>query len=329
MKNIFVGILFVVCFSLFVPKANSQCSMCENMITIIESWAEANNTITAMEAKLDMLCSLVPAFENVCDGIVDFDVKGVVGYLERNGDANTVCKKIGVCGGLKLKESNRKLNDEGYCYYCEYFFGALESIVSTGAGEDEVSGYLEVLCSAFPNEQICKFGIVNLSPMVFQYLTAVADPSTICYDVGICSYPGDDWDEDGEEDPEDDEEYASQHAGSDDDWDDDGDWKMKRAVTSKLHPDDTCTYCAILVGWLTSYIESDAGVNEAKYILENYICSITQNISPICNTLIEEMELVFQFAAAQESSQNICYKLNMCQSGDDFSRALREVVKEL
>jgi len=39
--------------------------MCESVVGIIESWVEANNTLSAMESKLDMLCTLVPAFESV------------------------------------------------------------------------------------------------------------------------------------------------------------------------------------------------------------------------------------------------------------------------
>ena len=43
---------------------------------------------------------------------------------------------------------------------------------------------------------------------------------------------------------------------------------------------------------------------------------------------MDEMELVFQFAAAQESSQNICYKLDLCNQGDELYDTMRSIVQK-
>jgi len=304
-------------------------------VDIIESWAEANNTITAIESKFDLLCALVPAFEGVCEGIVDFDVKGVVGYLEKNGDSNTVCKKIGVCGGLKLQGTRNNLNADGYCNYCEYFFGVMESFASSGAGESDIFGYLDLLCSLFPSETICQYGIAGAAPYLFSYVTAYADPSTVCYDLGACEYPSnDEWNQHSEEstaqDPasEYEESYDIEHYEEDDNWDDDGDWK-KRAAHNTLHPEDTCSYCSLVVSWLSGYMDSDTGAAEVTEIMDNYVCSVTQNMQYICSTLVSEMETIFQYVALQESPQNICYNINLCSDSDFLFDTLKDKVLEL
>jgi len=326
--------------SIFASQVNAQCSMCENMVSIIESWAEANNTITAIESKFDLLCALVPAFEGVCEGIVDFDVKGVVGYIEKNGDANVVCKKIGVCGGLKLQGARNSFEGDNYCGYCEYVFAILDSMAASGAGEGQMAAYLSFLCAAFPSETICQYGMSSFAPYIMQYLTGVADPSTVCYDLGACEYPSnDEWNSASEQDqsqsqmeaePEDESEesYDSQSSSEDDNWDDDGDWK-KRAVRSQLSAQDTCGYCTLMVNWMSTYIENDAGVQEVKDVLDSYVCSVTQNMAPICSTLLGEMESIVQFAAAQESAQNICYHLELCDEGDALYNTLQTIVAAL
>jgi len=244
MKVLILSILSIL--SLFVVgRTNAQCSICENLVGIIESWVEANNTITAIEGKLDMLCSLVPAFEGVCYGIVDFDVKGIVGYLEKNGDATGVCKKMGVCAGLRLPQTKRPLlrKEDTYCAYCEYFFGMLETLVHSGAGEDEVEQYLEVVCSLFPNEAICQFGVRNVAPVLIEYFTMVADPSTVCYDFGVCEFPtDDDWEDSwydnngGEEEAEGDYSYYEDDDEDDTDgwYYDESEWKVEKKNRSIL-----------------------------------------------------------------------------------------------
>jgi len=354
--------------SLLSGRSNAQCSVCENIVTIIESWVEANNTITAIEAKVDLLCQLVPAFESMCEELVDFDVKSIVGYLEKNGDATGVCKKMGVCGGLKLESpmSAKIEGSDNYCSYCEYFFGVLETIVQSGAGQDEVSDYLEIVCKIFPNEAICQFGIYNMAPVMIEYFTAVADPSTVCYDFGICDYPGEDewhvteddqYDDGGDEEYDDDdwEEWDDNEDGDEDeDW---SDWKRRRALLKKrnnnknnnkniknnnnnrrkgnkagqnegagllkhnqahLHPEDTCNYCSMILDSMRYYVEKDSTAQQIKTLFDSYVCGVSDNIDTVCTSIFKDFEMVLSFLADQESSQNICYKISLCEQEDSL-----------
>jgi len=322
----FVATIFLS-LALLLSSSDAQCNMCENVVGIMESWVEANNTVTAIESKFDMLCTLVPAFETVCYGIIDLDVKGVVGYLQRYGDSNTICKKMAMCGGLNVEGGLIKRRAKGgsdqYCMYCEYLFGILENIVASGAGETEVANYLEVICTVFPSEAICQFGLYNVAPVMIEYFTYVADPSTVCYDFGVCEYPSDDEWKTGGADRTSENSRSNEPADLDED---DGTKMDTRAVAMKLHPQDNCNYCTMLVGWLSFYVESDAGVDELKTVFDAYICQITQNMENLCTTIFDDMELVFTFLAQQESPQNICYQLDLCQEQHLLFNAMRQEI---
>lgn len=112
---------------------------------------------------------------------------------------------------------------------------------------------------------------------MIEYFTYVADPSTVCFDFGLCDYPDEDWNEHGDsgEDYEDYEPDVDESAGHDEE---DGWEEEKRITTVALHPQDTCNYCTMIVGWLEYYVKSDAGVDEMKAVFDSYICQITQNL---------------------------------------------------
>ena len=156
---------------------------------------------------------------------------------------------------------------------------------------------------------------------MIEYFTAVADPSTVCYDFGICEYPGeDDW---HVTDDEEDEGSESEYQESDDY--EETDWK-KRAVESHLHPADTCNYCSMLLDSMRYYLENDSTANQIKSLFGAYVCGISDNIESVCTNIFSEFEMVLEFLAASESSQNICYKLTLCSEQDKLYNYMQKQI---
>jgi len=121
--------------------------------------------------------------------------------------------------------------------------------------------------------------LYNVAPIMIEYFTYVADPSTVCYDFGLCDYPDDDWNEHGDDGEDyDDEDYNNHPDDEGHDEEDGWEEEEKRTTQIALHPLDTCNYCTMIVGWLEYYVQTDSGVDEMRAVFDSYICQVTQNM---------------------------------------------------
>jgi len=81
-----------------------------------------------------------------------------------------------------------------------------------------------------------------------------------------------------------------------------------------MHSFDTCNYCSMIVSWLEFYIGQDASSEEVAYILENYICNISENLDQVCSVLLNSVDSILDFVSVRgSSSENVCLKLNLCE----------------
>jgi len=79
-----------------VEASPEDCQICKMLVGFIESYVQANQTITQIEGLLGRVCRLTP-FASQCVQFVDTYTPIMVQYIQANEDPQTVCQQIGVC----------------------------------------------------------------------------------------------------------------------------------------------------------------------------------------------------------------------------------------
>merc|ERR1712183_86504 len=79
-----------------VEASPEECQICKMLVGFIESYVQANQTITQIESLLGRVCRLTP-FASQCVVFVDTYTPLIVQYTQANEDPQTVCQQIGVC----------------------------------------------------------------------------------------------------------------------------------------------------------------------------------------------------------------------------------------
>jgi len=215
MKSLLVAALLVLSVS-FVSAQN--CATCEFLVTSIESWVENNQTEAQIIANLEQLCSLVPAFQSVCDQYVTQAVPQIISYIESNYTPEQVCAAIGLCAMppkngfkpllkvkpgankpllkvkpgankplLKVKPNSPKVKDGPFCPYCQSAVGIVEQWVANNATIAEIEANLEQFCSLIPDyTALCNALIVSEIPQIIAWLEANETPYSVCQQLGLC-----------------------------------------------------------------------------------------------------------------------------------------------
>jgi len=81
---------------------STTCSLCQLVISTVESWVASNSTESQIETSLEVLCSLVPGFTQTCDSIIEAEIPTIVDWLEENESSQQVCQQLGLCDSSKF-----------------------------------------------------------------------------------------------------------------------------------------------------------------------------------------------------------------------------------
>ncbi|ELR17242.1 saposin B domain containing protein [Acanthamoeba castellanii str. Neff] len=86
-----------------VEASPEDCQICKMLVGFIESYVQANQTITQIESLLGRVCRLTP-FASQCVVFVDTYTPLIVQYIQANEDPQTVCQQIGVCSSQAVRQ---------------------------------------------------------------------------------------------------------------------------------------------------------------------------------------------------------------------------------
>lgn len=74
------------------PPQQTLCTICQLLVTAIESWLAENATVNTIEQRLEQLCALLgKSVEPICDALVEAGVPQIIQWIETHEDAHEVC----------------------------------------------------------------------------------------------------------------------------------------------------------------------------------------------------------------------------------------------
>jgi len=151
--NYFVLFSLIAIFA--APVASQQCQICEQIVTFIENWIENNESITAIEQYLEIVCTLAPdTWQQPCDALVDYGIEEAIQWLEENENATALCSQLELCSSKaktsKLLSKPKSMPADANCDICIQVIGVIENWVESNYTIEEITEYLDQICSLIP-----------------------------------------------------------------------------------------------------------------------------------------------------------------------------------
>jgi len=120
------------------PKIKSpqglQCTVCEYVVTQVDTYLENNNTIEEIEQLLDNDCQIFGPFSGTCTTLVNTYLPDIVNLLEQDYPPDVVCSILGVCGNSSSSSSGGTSGTSGASS------SPATSSTSSGAASNALSG---------------------------------------------------------------------------------------------------------------------------------------------------------------------------------------------
>jgi hypothetical protein len=77
--------------------SSDECGECEQIVTVIENYVASNATESAIESYLDIACTVVPQWTDVCENVIAQEIPQIITLLEQEEDPQAVCTALDLC----------------------------------------------------------------------------------------------------------------------------------------------------------------------------------------------------------------------------------------
>jgi len=292
MKLIFLFAFLLGTTFLIQSVTAQQCGLCETLIQYIEGLMEQNATVTEIEQELEVICSVFPAFQQVCDQIVEQGVPQIITWIEQNEDPQEICTQLGLCTSKAAAHpkilpinfgklfSSMPGQDSG-CSDCEYIIGVIEQWMDNTNNQQEIVTAVEIVCTYMPDwEQTCDAIIAAGVPEVIQWIETYENNTIVCTQLGMCS----------------------------------GEVVSEVQVYAPNAPEDDCSDCTQLVQWIENWVAQNSTENEIELYLET-VCSLIPGYTQLCDeVLVAELPAIIQYLENNESPSTVCAQIGVCTS---------------
>jgi len=294
---------FLVLFlAIGAVSVNAQCSTCEALVGIIEQFVENNASISEIEQYLEQLCSLVPAFQTVCDQLVTTGIPQIVHWLQQNESPQQVCTQLGLCSSasenfhhkvnqrvkqiLKFKGSKVNKIGDAVCDGCQQVIGIMETWVASQSTEAQIENYLEALCQLVPAfQQTCDAIAQAGVPAVVNWIVQNENATVVCSQLGLCSTKS---------------KFVAQ---------------KPLLPTPLAAPQDTCNLCEIAIKAIEGWLENNATEDEIETYLEDALCVLIPGMQQVCDAIIAKgIPTIVQWIENNESPTVVCQQIGLCSS---------------
>jgi len=179
--------LFAICSAeknvIQSQEQSGGCSICQLVVSYVESYMKQNATEQEIMKELDGLCSNIPVLGQECTSLVNSELPNIIAWIENKEDPQAFCASIGICS----KISQIKVGGPIPCSICQVAVTYVEKWVAENATEVVIIERLDVLCSALgPLGPECDSFNAIYVPKLIEYLIAKEDPQVFCAQIGIC-----------------------------------------------------------------------------------------------------------------------------------------------
>jgi len=285
MKNLFVFVTFLLGTFLIQSASAQQCGLCETLIQYIEGLVENNSTVQEIEQELETICALVPAYQQVCDQIVEQGVPQIVQWIEQNETPEEVCTQLGLCTSKDVAHPKilpinwgKILGQDSECSDCEYIIGVIEQWMDNTNNQQEIVTAVEIVCTYMPDwESTCDAIIAAGVPEVIQWIDTYENNTVVCNQLGMCS-------------------------------------DVDVQIYNAPQPEDDCSDCTQLVQWIENWVSQNSTETEITLYLET-VCTLIPGYTTLCDQIVEnELPVIIQYLENNESPSTICGQIGVCSS---------------
>jgi len=185
-------------------EQGGACSICQLVVSYVESYVAKNQTEQQIIAQLEQLCSLLGPLSSQCNAFVENYVPELIQWLENGESPQQFCTQVGLCSSVEvhklaqIKKSasakpKRSIAEkhivQGNCGICETVILYVEQYLAEAATEAEIEQKLDQLCSLLPSvfQGQCTSLINDYLPQMIQSVIAKENPLAFCTTIGVCS----------------------------------------------------------------------------------------------------------------------------------------------
>jgi len=200
----------------------------------------------------------------------------IIQWVEKNETPSDICTKLGVCtmAALQQLQSVKTGTD---CVLCKLVVGYVETFLASNATESQIAARMKKLCAVVgPLEQVCDDLIDTELPTIIADLEMNFSPGTVCDKITLCVN------------------------GS------------LAAVAVAAPQDGFCSVCEAIVGFVESYIEQNATLNQIEARLDA-LCALAGPYASQCVALVNAyLPQIIQWVEKNETPTQICTQLGVC-----------------
>jgi len=279
------------------PAKAQDCATCEYIISIIETYAENNQSEEFILQALDSLCTLFPSYASTCDAIAAQGLDEVISWINQNESPQTICTQLGQCSSSKsssikhplpkfsdlknfkipskLSRPSHKLSThqigDAECSGCEEVISIIEQWLDQSDNQDEVITAIEVVCTFMPDwETTCDAMIEAEVPNVVDWIEKYENATMVCNQLQLCG------------------------------------------ASKLIRVSDNCGDCQQIVAAVENWVATSSTESQIESYLD-VACTLVPQWTNLCDAVIaQSVPQIVSWAEANETPQTICTNLDVC-----------------
>jgi len=190
MFALLVAFLFAICSaersSVTSQEQSGGCSICQLVVSYVESYLQQNATEQEIVQKLDVLCAKIPVFGQECESLVSSEVPNIIIWIEKKENPQAFCSSIKLCAAPIV--ATVKVGGPIPCSICQVIVTYVEKWVAENATEQAIVQRLDVFCGDLgPLSPECDSFVAIYVPRLITWIIAKENPQKFCAQVHLCN----------------------------------------------------------------------------------------------------------------------------------------------
>jgi saposin len=301
----FVALLIALCSAekqvIEEQQQSGGCSVCQLVVSYVESYVEQNQTEQYIEQQLDGLCSNLPLFQQECKNIVASELPSIIAWIKNEEPPQAFCASVGLCSNSSSVTTETEPEAGPIpCSICEIVGQFVEHWVSKNATESAIVQELDYFCTfTGPLRGQCDSFTAVYVPRLVAWVVAKEKPAVFCAQVGLCTAPQ------AEKQP------FFQYRG-----------KVSRGNPARLHVHKTpevqvassgCQICQVIVTYIEQLVAQKQTVTQIVKEVEQICVILPSSMRPVCNTFSARyVPQCVSWILKKENPQAFCAQVNLC-----------------
>lgn len=198
------------------------------------------------------------------------------------------------------------------CGFCEFLLFTIETYVTDGSTEAEITHIVDGICAYIPSEwnETCKELIDEFGPTIITLLVAKENPEEICCKIDLCNTTKC-------------KTGFSAQAKSPPRRPSSPSLRVLRR-SSSLHggPEEECGFCEYLIKKTETFLSSSSSEEEIEHVVNN-VCKYT-HYSDACALIIDSYgPQIIRMLEKRMTAQTICHEIGLCATNTSSHASAR------